>query len=150
MNGEDADDKQRQKKIKEALFAVRVLPYVALLFVAITADQLIRSAGHWGIEIALRTLGHLGVVMYCFSHWQNARYLLRGETKTPFSACLILGILLMVSGPSMADMYHHKQMALFQTFGIATSVVSVLCLGLILWEIWDAVQKRSAHRNTAP
>lgn len=136
-----------EKEIQDARISIKWMPFLTAAALVMIVMQVFSLAKHPGIESLLRFTGPVGITLCCLSYWRRASLVLTGGKKTWEQATQLMGLLITVAGPSLGDMYHHKQMALLTMLGSATLAIVVFCLGMLLWElvdVWRASQKKRA------
>jgi hypothetical protein len=134
-----------EKEKRDALSTVKWMPYLAGVVFSLLVSQIIGLAQHPGTERLIRLICPVGMMLCCLAHWSRAFLVLNGGRNTWQLAVLLMGLLMSGAGQSLADMYHHKQMALFMMLGSGTLAVVLFCLGMLVWEgmdVWRAAQRK--------
>lgn len=123
------------KKLREAEGVIKWMPYLLAVVLIIFVCQCIALAKHPGMEHLLNLVAPVGLTLYLLSHWLKANTILKGTSETWHMGVFLLGAVLMASGPTLKDMWHHGQMVLFHIFGGAVLAVALFSLIITLLDV---------------
>jgi len=124
-----------EKKLRQAWGVVKWMPYLLAVAFAITLRECSSLAKHPNVEHLFGLMRPIGFTLYLLSYRQKANITLKETSDTWHMALFLLGALLMGSGASLRDIWHHKQMFLFHIFGGAVLAGVLCCLALFALDV---------------
>ncbi len=132
-----------EKKRREAGGTLKWVPYISAVVLIVVVCECIALAEHPDMEHLLNLVNSVGFVLYFLSHWKKADATLTGKHNLWPFGMQILSLLLIVSTPSLRNMWHHRETFLFYAFGGAVLVLVLFLAALIVMEV-------TSERRTDP
>lgn len=134
-----------EKKLREARQTLKWIPYVSAVVLIVTVCECVALAEHPNMERLLNLVSPVGMTLYLLSHWKKADVVLKGTSETWHMGAFLLGVVLMVGGPTLKDIWHHGDMSTFRAVVGMGLTFALFCLWLIIVDVIS--RRRSTPRK---